>query len=78
MSRIRQKRVAAQAAAGAFAAFAATFPAMPPAGLWDDARQADVCVALGNTVGRDGRPSGRLRARLDKAVELYRAGTSPN
>jgi len=77
MSRIHPKRVATRAAVGACAAFAAAFLAISAAGLWDDARPADVCVVLGNTVGRDGRPSDRLRARLDKAVELYRAGTFP-
>lgn len=74
MSRIRLKKVGARAAAAACAAFAAAFLAISAAGLWDDARPADVCVVLGNTVGPDGRPSKRLRARLDKAVELYRAG----
>jgi vancomycin permeability regulator SanA len=61
----------------ACAAFAAAFLAISVAGMWDDARPADVCVVLGNTVGRDGRPSDRLRARLDKVVELYRAGMFP-
>jgi uncharacterized SAM-binding protein YcdF (DUF218 family) len=74
MSRIHLRRVARRAAAGGCAAFAAAFIAISLAGLWDDARPADVCVVLGNTVGRDGRPSERLRARLDKALELYRAG----
>ena len=43
-------------------------------GLRDDIHPADVAIVLGNTVERDGRPSARLRARLDKAVELYRGG----
>jgi vancomycin permeability regulator SanA len=43
-------------------------------GLRDDIRPADVAIVLGNIVERDGRPSARLRARLDKAVELYRGG----
>src|ERR1051325_8914289 len=43
-------------------------------GLRDDIRPADVAIVLGNTVERDGRPSARLRARLDKALELYRGG----
>jgi vancomycin permeability regulator SanA len=43
-------------------------------GLRDDIHPADVAVVLGNTVESDGRPSARLRARLDKAVELYRGG----
>ena len=43
-------------------------------GLSDDIHTADVAIVLGNTVESDGRPSARLRARLDKAVELYRGG----
>jgi vancomycin permeability regulator SanA len=43
-------------------------------GLRDDIHPADVAIVLGNTVERDGRPSARLRARLDKTVELYRGG----
>ena len=43
-------------------------------GLRDDIHPADVAVVLGNTVESDGRPSARLLARLDKAVELYRGG----
>ena len=43
-------------------------------GLRDDIHPADVAIILGNTVESDGRPSARLRARLDKAVELYREG----
>ncbi len=43
-------------------------------GLRDDIHPADVALVLGNTVESDGRPSARLRARLDKAVELYRDG----
>ncbi len=77
MNRILMRRVAARAAAGACAVFAAAFLSISLSGLWDDARPADVCVVLGNTVGRDGRPSERLRARLDKALELYRAGMCP-
>lgn len=43
-------------------------------GLTDDIHIADVAIVLGNTVERDGRPSARLQARLNKAVELYREG----
>jgi vancomycin permeability regulator SanA len=43
-------------------------------GLRDDIHTADVAIVLGNTVESDGRPSDRLRARLDKALELYRRG----
>jgi vancomycin permeability regulator SanA len=43
-------------------------------GLTDHLDVADVAVVLGNTVERDGQPSARLQARLDKAVELYKQG----
>lgn len=43
-------------------------------GLRDELHPADVAIVLGNTVESDGRPSPRLRARLDKAAELYRGG----
>jgi vancomycin permeability regulator SanA len=42
-------------------------------GLTDRIAPVDVAVVLGNAVER-GRPSPRLRARLDKAVALYRQG----
>jgi len=43
-------------------------------GLRDDAQASDVGVVLGSKVELDGTPSERLRARLDKAAELYRQG----
>ncbi|MGJ0485245.1 MAG: SanA/YdcF family protein [Methylomicrobium sp.] len=43
-------------------------------GFTDDLDKADTAVVLGNTVYPDGTPSPRLKARLDKAVELYRQG----
>ncbi|HEX9928947.1 MAG TPA: YdcF family protein [Pyrinomonadaceae bacterium] len=46
-------------------------------GLSDVIHTADVAIVLGNTVESDGRPSARLRTRLDKAVELYRQGAFP-
>ena len=46
-------------------------------GLGDDARRSDVGIVLGSKVELDGRPSARLAARLDKTVELYRAGLFP-
>lgn len=42
-------------------------------GLWDRDDRAEVAVVLGNEVLADGAPSPRLAARLDRAVELYRA-----
>jgi vancomycin permeability regulator SanA len=43
-------------------------------GLRDDVRRSDVGVVLGSKVMLDGTPSERLRARLDKAANLYRQG----
>jgi vancomycin permeability regulator SanA len=43
-------------------------------GLTDDVRPADVAIVLGNKVERDGQPSPRLKARLDRAVTLYQQG----
>jgi vancomycin permeability regulator SanA len=47
------------------------------AGLNDHAEKGDVIVVPGNTVGPDGRPSPRLKARLDAAVRLYRGKQAP-
>lgn len=43
-------------------------------GLSDELKQADVAVVLGNKVEESGEPSERLKARLDKAAELYDKG----
>ena len=43
-------------------------------GLRDEVHVSDVGVVLGSKVMPDGTPSDRLRARLDKAAELYRQG----
>ena len=58
--------------AGALALTAAGAVAVD--GLRDDARASDVGIVLGSKVMPDGTPSPRLRARLDKAGELYRQG----
>ena len=47
-------------------------------GLRDDIHAADVAIVPGNTVEKDGRPSARLRARLDQTVALYRQGLFPD
>ena len=47
-------------------------------GLTDDIQPADVAIVPGNTVEKDGRPSARLRARLDQTVALYRQGLFPD
>ncbi|QJP99625.1 YdcF family protein [Herbaspirillum rubrisubalbicans] len=43
-------------------------------GLHDEVQVSDVGIVLGSKVMPDGTPSERLRARLDKAAELYRQG----
>ena len=47
-------------------------------GLTDEIHQADVAVVLGNTVEKNGLPSIRLQARLDKTIELYQNGLFTN
>lgn len=46
-------------------------------GLHDQVGTADVALVLGSKVELDGTPSTRLRARLDRTLELYRAGRFP-
>jgi len=43
-------------------------------GLLSRAQPSDVCVVLGNAVLADGTPSKRLRARLEKARDVYTRG----
>lgn len=40
-------------------------------GLTDNHTKADVAIVLGNKVNEDGNLSERLKARLDKSIELY-------
>jgi vancomycin permeability regulator SanA len=42
-------------------------------GLRDRIPISDLAIVPGNTIDPDGSPSKRLRGRLDKAIELYRA-----
>jgi uncharacterized SAM-binding protein YcdF (DUF218 family) len=46
-------------------------------GLRDRTGTADVGMVLGNKVELDGTPSARLQARLERTLELYRAGSFP-
>jgi vancomycin permeability regulator SanA len=48
--------------------------AITVSGSNDNIQQSDVAVILGNHVAPDGKPSARLQARLDRAVELYHRG----
>ncbi|QOY38578.1 YdcF family protein [Anaerobacillus isosaccharinicus] len=43
-------------------------------GVNDELAAVDIAVVLGNKVELDGQPSNRLKARLDKSVELYEEG----
>jgi DUF218 domain len=43
-------------------------------GLTDNVTKSDVGIVLGSKVMPDGTPSARLRARLDKADELFQLG----
>jgi vancomycin permeability regulator SanA len=43
-------------------------------GLHDQIGNADVALVLGNKVNPDGTPSERLKARLDTAIALFKAG----
>jgi vancomycin permeability regulator SanA len=47
-------------------------------GLTDNLQKADVAIVLGNTVMPDGYPSPGLKARLDRAAGLYKAGLVAN
>ena len=47
------------------------------AGHRDQIGKADVALVLGSKVELDGTPSSRLRARLDKTLELYQDGYFP-
>ena len=46
-------------------------------GLNDSGDKADCAVVLGAAVRSDGQPSPVLRQRLDRAIEVYRAGRVP-
>lgn len=46
-------------------------------GAKDKLFKADLIVVLGNKVYPDGHPSVGLRDRLDRAIEIYKAGYAP-
>lgn len=47
-------------------------------GLTDEIGYADVALVLGNKVKPNGEPSNALRARLDRALDVYQAGLVPS
>lgn len=59
------------------ACFLLAAAAIAVSGLRDRLVPADAIVVLGNTVGPDGQPSPRLRARLDCALDAYRLKLAP-
>ena len=60
--------------AGLAAGFALAALAIVVDGLTDRDGRSDVAIVLGSRVFASGRPSPGLRARLDRALELYRTG----
>ncbi len=77
MNRKRIKRALLLTCALLALAFAISAILIVADGLSDDVKAADVAIVLGSKVEENGLPSARLRARLDKAVELYRQGLFP-
>lgn len=47
-------------------------------GLTDKQQDADVAIVLGNKVNENGIPSERLKARLDKSIDLYKENRVQN
>src|ERR1043165_654247 len=70
----RTKKLLLVPPAALLAAFLVAAALLAADGLRDEIHPADVAIVPGNTVERDGQPSARLRARLDKTLELYRCG----
>jgi vancomycin permeability regulator SanA len=58
-------------AVGVSTLFLISCAALVVSGFRDDIHKADVAIVLGNTVLPNGQPSPRLKARLDKVVQLY-------
>ena len=67
-------RRAGAVATAALAFLAGTDAALTVHGLHDEPARADAAVVLGNRVEPDGRPSQQLEGRLQRALEVWRAG----
>ena len=74
MKRSRTRKLLVISALAPVAVFFLTALAIVADGLTDELTPCDVGVVLGNRVEPDGRPSARLEARLDRALDLYRKG----
>lgn len=72
------KRWLSVVVAVALGSFAIATLVLVASGLRDDIANADVALVLGSKVELDGTPSPRLRARLDRALELFRSGCFPS
>ena len=77
MQRIRIKKAALLASGAAAALLIIGTAILVVAGFNDSIGAADIALVLGSKVELDGKPSPRLRARLDRTLELYRAGYFP-
>lgn len=77
MSVSHYKRRLLQALLALLALFVSGTLLLSLAGLRDDVGKTDVALVLGSKVELSGKPSLRLQARLDKTIELYRAGWFP-
>lgn len=74
----RPSRVFIFAVGGAIGVFVLATAALVLAGLRDNLGKAEVALVLGSKVELDGTPSPRLRARLDRTLELYHASYFPS
>jgi vancomycin permeability regulator SanA len=59
------------------AAFAVTYWAIDRRSALDDSASADVILVLGSAVWPNEQPSPSLRARTERAIELYQQGYAP-
>lgn len=78
VNRKRIKKILLAACVAFALAFASSVVLIVLDGLSDEINTADVAIVLGSKVEESGLPSARLRARLDKAIELYRQGLFPH
>ena len=76
LSRGRRLALLALALCLAFLILSAAFIVVD--GLTDEVGAADIAIIPGNTVEASGAPSSRLKARLDKAAEMYERGLVGN
>jgi vancomycin permeability regulator SanA len=77
MQRFRIRKCGLLALGGAVAVLVISTAILVVAGLSDRLGKADIALVLGSKVELDGTPSPRLRARLDRTVQLYQAGYFP-